>query len=231
MLRRGCLAAFAAALLGIAASASAAPVLYQYTSGQATITVTAGISTLAVRTLNLNGIFAEFDESTLSLTGFNFQTAPDQWLVLNTVYGGFDQVWINSANVVPGPGYATLSSAVLPGVGHYQVSVMPVVVNGVYTARNSITNATLGPAPISYTNATPLNANIDITAGTFTLQGVTLGIVPVPGETLPVIVTANLTFQGAQQVPVPEAQSLALAALALGMLALARRASRSLENS
>lgn len=230
MLRRGCLAACVAALLGIATSASAAPILYQYTSGQATITVSAGSSTLAIQTLNLNGIFAKFDESTLTLTDFNFQTTPNQWLVLNTMYGGFDQVWINSANVVPGVGYATLSSSVLPGVGHYQVSVAPVVVNGVYTAKNSITSATLGPAAISYTNVTPLNANIDITGGTFTLQGVTLGIVPVPGEALPVIVTANLTFQGAEPVPAPEAQSFALAALALGMLALARRASRTLEN-
>ena len=71
---------------------------------------------------------------------------------------------------------------------------------------------------------TPLNANIDILAGTFTLQGITLGIVPVPGEALPVIVTANLTFQGATAVPVPEAQSFGLAALALGMLSLARAA-------
>jgi hypothetical protein len=231
MLQRGWLAAFVAALLGIATSASAAPILYQYTSGQATITATAGSSTLAIKTLDLNGIFAEFDESTITLTNFNFQTAPNQWLVLSTFYGGFDQVWINSANVVPGAGYGPFApGTTLPGVGHYQVSVMPVVVNGVYTAKNSITSATLGPAPISYTNVTPLNANIDISAGTFTLQGVTLGIVPVPGEALPVVVTANLTFHGAHQVPVPEAQSFALAALALGMLALARRASRTVEN-
>ena len=223
LLRRGCLAAVVAALLATAGSASAAPVLYQYTSGQATITATAGSTTLAVKTLNLNGIFAEFDESTITLTNFNFQTSPDQWLVLSTFYGGFDQVWINSANVVPGVGYGPyVPGSTLPGVGHYQVSVLPVVVNGVYTARNSITNVTLGPAAISYTNATPLNANIDTLAGTFTLQGVTLGIVPVPGEALPVIVTANLTFQGAQQVP--EVQSFGLAALALGMLSLARAA-------
>ena len=69
----------------------------------------AGSSTLAIQTLNLNGIFMKFDESTLALTDFNFQTAPNQWLVLNTMYGGFDQVWINSANVVPGAGYGNLS--------------------------------------------------------------------------------------------------------------------------
>jgi hypothetical protein len=230
MLRRGYLAALVAALLGIATSASAAPILYQYSSGQATITATAGSTTLAIKTLDLNGIFAEFDESTITLTNFNFQTSPNQWLLLSTFYGGFDQVWINSANVVPGPGYGPfVPGSTLPGVGHYQVSVVPVVVNGVYTAKNSITSATLGPVPISYTNATPLNANIDITAGTFTLQGVTLGIVPVPGETAPVIVTANLTFQGAQQIPVPEPGSFALGALALGLF-LARRASRTLEN-
>lgn len=225
MLRRGCLAALVAALLATAGSASAAPVLYQYTTGQATITATAGSTTLAVKTLDLNGTFAEFDESTITLTNFNFQTSPDQWLVLSTFYGGFDQVWINSANVVPGPGYGPAApGSTLPGLGHYQVSVMPVVVNGVYTAKNSVTSTTLGPVPISYTNVTPLNANIDILAGTFTLQGVTLGIVPVPGEALPVIVTANLTFQGATQVPVPEVQSFGLAALALGMLSLARAA-------
>lgn len=226
MLRRGCFAALVAAFVGIALPAAAAPVLYQYTSGSATITVTAGGSTLAIQTLTLNGIFAKFDESTIQLTDFNFQTTPNQWLVLNTFYGGFDQVWINSANVLPGAGYVATPGSTLPGVGHYQVSVAPVVVNGVYTAKNSITSATLGPAPVSYTNATPLNANIDIVAGTFTLQGVTLGVVPVPGEVNPVVVTANLTFEGATQVPVPEVQSTALAALLLGMLFLARRAAR-----
>ena len=225
MLRRGCFAALVAALLATAGSALAAPVLYSYSSGQATITATAGATTLAIKTLNLNGIFAEFDESTITLTNFNFQTAPNQWLVLSTFYGGFDQVWINSANVVPGAGYGpAVPGSTLPGLGHYQVSVMPVVVNGVYTAKNSVTSATLGPVPISYTNVTPLNANIDITAGTFTLQGVTLGIVPVPGEAQPVIVTANLTFQGGTGVPVPEVGSFGLAALALGMLSLARAA-------
>jgi len=229
MLRRGYLAVAVAALLGIALPAAAAPVLYQYTSGQATIQVSAGFggSTLAVKTLDLNGIFAKFDEGTIQLVDFNFQTTPDQWLVLNTFYGGYDQVWINGANVVPGTGYVASPGSTLPGVGHYQVSVAPVVVNGVYTAKNSLTSATLGPAPISYTNATPLNANIDVVGGTFTLQGITLGIVPVPGETNPVVVTANLTFQGAQTVP--EAQSAALAALALGVLTLARRAARTTE--
>src|SRR5262249_49903387 len=72
MLRRGCVAALVAALLGIALPAAAAPVLYQYTSGSATITVTAGASTLAIKTLPLNGVFAKFDDSAPQRADFNF---------------------------------------------------------------------------------------------------------------------------------------------------------------
>jgi hypothetical protein len=216
---KGGRAAILAALIGFAAlPAHAAPVLYQYTSGQATVTATSQLTTLGVATLNLNGIFAEFDSDTGMLTNFNFTTAPNQWITLTTVYGGFDQVWVNSASVVPGTGYQTLGTTEI-SPGHWSVSVMPVDVNAVWTGRNSITNATAGPFPLMYTNATPLNATIDVITGTFTLQGITLGVIPVPGEN-PVTVSAVLTFQGA--TPVPEPAAVGLVALAGVGLVLAR---------
>jgi hypothetical protein len=207
--------------IALAAPAQAAPVLYQYTSGQATVTATSVLTTLGVETFTLNGIFAEFDSDTGQLTDFHFTTTPNQWIVLSTVYGGFDEVWVNSASVVPGTNYGTVSSTPL-GPGRWSVSVMPVDVNAVYTGRNSQTQVTAGPFPLGYTNATPLSATINANDGTFRLEGITLGIVPVPGEA-PVTIGAVLTFQGA--TPVPEPAALGLVALAA--LALAARKVRS----
>jgi hypothetical protein len=209
--------AAAALALGGAATANAAPITYQYASGQATITVTAGVTALGTATLNLNGVFATFDAALPSLTNFQFTTAPNQWITLVNLFGGFDQIWVNSGSLVPGTGYGTVSGTNL-GSGHYLVSVAPVVVNGVYTGRNSQNNTSAGPFPISYTNATPLNATIDVIGGNFTLQGITLGIVPVPGEQFPAVIKADITFRGA--TPVPEATTGALLALAaVGLLA------------
>jgi hypothetical protein len=218
MLRSWGYAAVAAVAVLWAAGAQGASVTYQYSSGQATITATAGTSTIGVGTLTLNGQFAAFDSTSGDLTNFSFTTTPNQWIVLNTVFGGFNQVWVNSATMAPGPGYATLSTTQV-SPGHWNTSVAPVVVNAVYTGKNSITNTSAGPFPLSYTNVTPLNSTIDVIGGTFTLQGITLGIIPVPGETNPVIVKADVTFEGATPVPEPAAAGLlALAGLALGLL-------------
>jgi hypothetical protein len=208
-------AALVAAALFLAASAQAAPITYHYTSGSATVTATAGTSTLGTATLSLNGVFAAFNAASGDLTDFSFTTTPNQWIVLNTVFGGFNQVWINNATMHPGPGYTTLSTTLL-SPGHWNTSVAPVVVDASYTGKNSITSTTAGPFALSYTNTTPLGANIDVIAGTFTLQGITLGIIPVPGEVNPVIVKADVTFSG---VPEPATFGLvALAGLGIGLL-------------
>ncbi|MFI5316328.1 MAG: PEP-CTERM sorting domain-containing protein [Myxococcota bacterium] len=227
-LARGWRAGALAAALAFALPAQAAPILYQYTSGQATVTASSSTAPLpgglGHATLTLNGVFADFDPITGQLTDFQFTTAPNQWINLNTVYGGFNQVWVNSASVVPGTGYntdPTLPAPVEISPGHWLVSVKPVDVHGIYTGKNSITSVSAGPFPVNYTNVTPLNATIDVLAGTFTLQGITLGVIPVPGEA-DVTVGAVLTFQGATPVPEPAALGL----LALGSLALAFARSR-----
>lgn len=208
---RGWRAAAVAAVVAFATPAQAAH--YQYASGQATLTASSPTGIVGSGPFTLNGVFVDFDTDTGLLTDFHFTTAPNQWITLNTAYGGYDQIWVNSASVVPGSGFATTSST-LNSPGHWNIKVKPVVVNATYTARNSITSATLGPISLSAPNPNDLNATIDADTGSFTLQGITFGSLLVSGT--PIVVGAVITFHGATPVPEPAAFGLlALAALAL----------------
>jgi len=217
MLRSWGIAGVAAAAVLWVAVAQGAAVTYNYTSGYATVTATAGGTTIGSGTLSLNGQSAAFDSTTGDLTGFSFTTTPNQWIVLTQVFGGFDQVWVNNATMSPAAGYATLSTTET-SPGHWDTSVMPVMVQASYTGKNSITNTSAGPFPLTYTNVTPLNSTIDVIGGTFTLQGITLADLPVTNEP-DLIVKADVTFLGARPVPEPATAGLvALAGLALGLL-------------
>jgi len=219
--------ALVAGALSLAGRAQAVSTLYQFTSGQATITVTTGATTLtplAPPVLTLNGIFAEFNDVGPALNDFEFTTSPNQAITLVAAYGGYDQIVVNSASLTPGVGYTHYgASVVIPGQ-QYAVSVAPVHVDAVYSAAYSA-----GPPPppasnipLSFDNVTPLVATIDIIAGTFTLQGITLGVLVIPGEAYPLIVKADLSFQGIVPVSTPEPGVLALVGVGLGFLAARR---------
>lgn len=220
---KGWAAALVTAALTISGSAHAAPVLYQFVSGQAFITVTAGTTTLAAAPLTLNGIFAEFDSVVPALTDFDFTTAPNQAINLSSAFGGYDQIVVNSASLSPGAGYTNLFAS-NNGGGNYSVTVAPVHVAGIYSASNSggPPPPPVNNVPIMFDNTTPLIATIDIVGGTFTLGGITLAVIPVPGEAEPLVVKADLTFAGI--VPVPEPGVFALIGLGLaGLVALRAR--------
>jgi hypothetical protein len=220
---KGWVAALTAAALTISGSAQAAPVLYQFVSGQAFITVTAGTTTLAAVPLTLNGIFAEFDSVVPALTDFDFTTAPNQAINLSSAFGGYDQIVVNSASLTPGAGYTNLFAS-NNGGGNYSVTVAPVHVAGIYSASYSggPPPPPVSNVPIMFDNTTPLVATIDIVGGTFTLGGITLAVIPVPGEAQPLVVKADLTFAGI--VPVPEPGLFGLIGLGLaGLVALRAR--------
>lgn len=212
------LAAAVAALLGFAAPAQAAH--YQYSSGTATITASGPTGIIGSAPFALSGAFADFDTDTGLLTDFHFTTAPDQWLVLNTPLGGYDQIWVNSASVMPGPGFATTQTT-LNSPGHWNIQVNPLAIDATFTAKNSVTLATLGPVTLpTIVSPYDLNATIDANADSFTLQGITIGAFTVSGT--PIVVGAVITFHGATPVPEPAAFGL----LALAGLALASARSR-----
>jgi hypothetical protein len=224
MIPKGWTAAFAALAFGAAAPASAAPVVYQFLMGEANISVTAGTTTLVENaTLTLDGIFATFDDVAPALTDFHFTTAPGQSITLATAFGGYDDIVVESASMLPGAGYANLFAAQI-GPNTYQVAVAPIVVNGVYSAANSA-----GPppppvsnVPIDFVNTSPLVANIDLVEQTFILEGITLAMIWVPGEADPAVLKADLTFKGMRFVPEPATASL-LVLTAVGLAVLRAR--------
>jgi hypothetical protein len=213
------------ALLTVASHAQAAPVYYQFTSGSAEITATTGATTLTPvpAVLTLDGMFAEFDELVPALTDFSFTTAPNQPIFLSAPYGGYDEIVVNSAAMTPGVGYYH-ASATDNGGGSYSVTVLPVHVSGIYSAMFSggPPPAPVSNVPIMYDNASPLLATINVITGTFTLEGITLAVIPLPGEPSPLVVKADLTFQG--MVPVPEPGVSIL--IGLGLAGLIVRRSR-----
>jgi hypothetical protein len=133
------LAAALVGLLGVAGGAQAAPIQYNFTSGSVTLSVTAPVvGTILSGSIPLTGTQATFDQTTVQLTSFQFNNSGSATIPLSGLFPG-TSITVSGFNVVPGGGYATISSS---GSNPYNYLVGPVVVSGNYSLSGAIIQPT-----------------------------------------------------------------------------------------
>jgi hypothetical protein len=233
------LALIAAAAVVVASEAGATPATYFFNTGSVTITVTAGVSTLAVIPNHpLNGGQMTFDPAAEPGVGFPGGNAlTDMQLqagavnfTLSTPYAGRDTVMIHSIAIGPSAGYVSNVVLNLPGppVDNYTLASaggLNVTVN--FSALNS---AGPPPPPIGgnlFTFTAPGASGklfVNSVIGNLSEFGVILGVIgPLGNETVPLVVSGNFFFNGM----VPEPQSAMLLGFGLlGLVSFGRRMRR-----
>ena len=212
--------------LVLALPASAAPLVYTFTSGFATIRANRldnNSVVLAPTVVPLDGAYVVFDEDTITLTDFLVTVPATGTIGLAQVYGGYDQFAIESASLQPGTGYGMIF-AFMTGPGQYTFAASPIDIDGYYSASHTggIPPGVMNQS-VPFSDTDPISGSIDVNTGYFTLTGITLTNLPGAafGETADLQVKADITFVG--MVLIPEPGTAGLVGLGLGAMAAARR--------
>jgi hypothetical protein len=206
-------------------AALATPVTYYFGAGAATVTLSAGATTIGAATLEMNGVYVTFDDELPSLVDFSFTTGASGTIVLSSPYGGYDEIEVLSSALSPGIGYTNLSASDLGG-GSFFVAVSPVQSSGVFSASDSTgINPAIVAQAFNFTNSSPLVANLSIANGTLELTGITLAVLPPGiGDLEPLVISADVSWSSAQ--PIPEPSSIALALVGAAIVGFAVRRAR-----
>ncbi len=203
--------------------AAAAPVTYQFGAGAATLTVSAGADTIGTASLAMDGLYVTFDDALPSLVDFRFTTGASGAITLTSPYGGYDEIEVVSSSLSPATGYANLAASDLGG-GSFFVAVGPVESAGVFNARDSSgVRPDIVAQAWSFTNTSPLVANLSLANGTLELTGITLAILPPGvGDLDPLVIKADVSWSSAQPIPEPGSVVMALAGAAVVAFAVRR---------
>jgi hypothetical protein len=219
------LAAALVGVLGVAATAEAASVQYNFTSGSATLSLT-GPATLGSpsllasgSTVPLTGTQVTFDAVALQLPSFQIVDAGPSGVSGAGLLSG-TTLTLTNLNIVPGPGYASFAS----GTNPYNYTALNIAVSGTYSLSGAINQ---GPTAFSSLNPS-LSGQIQL-GGTTTLalNGITLGTFTLPANLGPpfagqtATLKADIIFNGL--VPVPAALPLFGSALGFAGIPFMRR--------
>jgi hypothetical protein len=214
------LAGAVVSLFGLASAVQAAPVTYNFTSGTASLSLTAPLvgSLLAPNSIGLDGTQVTFDSTALTVPNFQFVDAGPSGITGAGVLAG-TTLTLTNLNIIPGVGYG--SSAVFVGP-QYNYLVTNVAVSGTYTLSGLINQ---GPTAFSSLNPS-LVGQINLGGVTsLALSGITLGSFTIPASIGPPFggqvgtLKADILFTGV--VPVPAA--VWLFGSGLGLLGVMRR--------
>ncbi|MGH0031605.1 MAG: PEP-CTERM sorting domain-containing protein [Myxococcota bacterium] len=222
----------------LAAPALAAPVNYNFDSGNIQIQAFRTDTNALVfdETLDMAATsFMVFDPAGTpgfgagTLDDFTISTVANQGpFSLVSPFGPYDMVTVETGNISPDAGYATVASIPIGG-NAYSITVGPVLIDATYGASDSGGFAPpVTGQPANIIPGSTISGTITLLAGgiQLSLTGLTMGTVDgAPfGETADLSLTANLTFFGSAGPPIPEPATGSL--VALGLLGLAIRGRR-----
>jgi hypothetical protein len=224
--------------LGFAGTASASPIVYDYTGGAIDITgiTIDGTSVLGAGTMpaiSLSGTStATLNGSTLS---FNIsQGALSSFGLCCSVTSGSNTFGFGSSTFSLSDVSADSSSALTlsGGSGSYTFNTGSsdgVTLGGTWGLTGATKNGTeLGTLGAAFgPNSKPISGTVAVTANSQQLQmdGVPLGNFSIDNQT--VVVTGNIIFDGAQTVPIPDSVWLLFSGLGLVALILVRKRGQS----
>jgi hypothetical protein len=211
------------------ATANAAPVTYDFTSGFVTVSAFQGSGNtdlLAAGTeIQLTGGQVTFNSTALTLPSFQFlDNAPQTVSVINGTFAG-ENITVQSWTAVPGAGYASsafLSSSPPPTYGF---TAGPIAASGMFSLSGPVNQGSTSFA--GTTNS--LTGQVTL-SGTDMIQltGITLGSFVVGGQTI--TLKGDVVFEGATPVPLPASVWMLGSALALFGLAFMERRRTSFGN-
>jgi hypothetical protein len=209
--------ALALVVLLVSGSAGAAPIIYSFTTGSATLTVESGGVELGSAVGVLTGTTLTFDAASVEIVDFEINLG-ETVLTLDPPVSGVTTVVVESAVFTPGTGYSTVFGQDLGG-GDYVATVSPVDVDGSF--RTEGPGVVLPSTPFSNTNPF-LTADIEISDGQLSMLGITVGSVTLDsGQVL--TLKADLAFTGVEGsgAAIPEPSGALL--MGAGLLLVAQR--------
>ena len=176
---------------------------------------------MSATTVPMDGSFVTFDDATIDLLDFLFRVPQTGVISTNgSVWGGYEELVIESATIQPGVGYSTLFGSSLGG-GVFTFLAGPTDIDGVYSATDlDAILPDINNLPINVTDTSLINGTIDTNLVELEMLGITLAAIPGAGfgETQDLIVKADILFVG-EIVPEPGTAAL----LSLGVVGLAIR--------